>query len=86
MKINIDWKWVNIDATFNSQLKDFYVVNDSWDWFSSQKIICEYDKVFIPNSPEEGREIKKLLSDSNKMTDKDYEWIKKFNGWIRTIK
>ena len=86
LKMNIDWEWVDIDATFNSELKDFYVVNDSWDWFSSQKIICEYDKVFIPKSPEEELEIKKLLSDSNKMTDKDYEWIKKFNDWIRTIK
>lgn len=85
LKINIDWKWVNIDATFNSELKDFYVVNENRDWFSSQKIICEYDKVFIPNSSNEGRKIKKSLSDSSEMTDWDYEWIKKFNDWIKNI-
>ena len=86
LKINIDWKWIDIDATFNSELKDFYIVNENRDWFSSQKIICEYDNVFIPNSPDEEREIKKLLSDSNGMNDEDYEWIKKFNNWIRTMK
>lgn len=86
LKINIDWKWVNIDATFNSQLKDLYVVNDNWDWSSSQKIICDYDKVYIPSSLNEEWEIKKFLSDSNEMTDWDYEWIKKFNDWIKKIK
>jgi hypothetical protein len=86
LKINIDWKWVNIDATFNSQLKDLYVVNDNWDWSSSQKIICDYDKVYIPSSLNEEGEIKKFLSDSNEMTDWDYEWIKKFNDWIKKIK
>ena len=85
LKINIDWKWINIDATFNSELKDFYVVNENRDWFSSQEIICKYDKVFIPNSYNEEREIKKNLSDSNEMTNKDYEWIEKFNDWIRNI-
>ncbi len=86
LKINIDWKWVNIDATFNSQLKDLYVVNDNWDWSSSQKIICDYDKVYIPSALKEEGEIKKSLADSNEMTDWDYEWIKKFNDWIKKIK
>lgn len=83
--MNIDWKWVNMDATFNSELKDLYVVNDNWDWYSSQKVICNYDKVYIPSSLYEEREIKKQLSDPSKMTDEDYEWIKKFNNWIKNI-
>ena len=86
LKMNIDWKWVNIDATFNSELKDLYVVNDNWDWSSSQKVICNYDEVYIPSSLDEEREIKKSLSDSSEMTDWDYEWIKKFNDWIKNIK
>ena len=86
LKINIDWKWIDIDATFNSELKDFYIVNENRDWISSQKTICEYNNVYIPNSSDEEREIKKLLSDSNGMNDEDYEWIKKFNNWIRTVK
>ena len=86
LKMNIDWIWIDIDATFNSELKDFYVVNENRDWFSYQRVICKYDKVFIPNSLDEEREIKKSLSDSNEMTDEDYEWIEKFNDWIRTLK
>lgn len=86
LKMNIDWNRIDIDATFNSELKDFYVVNQNWDWISSQKIICDYDKAYIPNSPNEEQEIKKLLSDSNEMTKEDYEWIKKFNAWIRMLK
>lgn len=86
LKINIDWNWINIDSTFNSELKDSYVVNENWDWISSQKIICSYDKVYIPNSSDEEREIKKLLSDPNGMRNEDYEWIEKFNNWIRLLK
>lgn len=86
LKMNIDWEWIDIDATFNSELKDFYVVNENWDWISSQKIICDYDKVYIPNSSDEEREIKKLLSDPNEMTNEDYEWVEKFNNWIRMSK
>ena len=86
LKMNIDWNWIDIDATFNSKLKDFYVVNENWDWISSQKIICDYDKTYIPNSPAEEWEIKKSLSDPNEMTDEDYAWIEKFNAWIRTLK
>ena len=86
LKMNIDWNWINIDATFNSELKDFYVVNENWDWVSSQKIICDYDKVYIPNSLDEEVEIKKLLSDPNKMEDEDFKWIEEFNSWIRTFR
>jgi hypothetical protein len=85
LKMNIDWNWINIDATFNRELRDLYVVNDNWDWSSSQKVICNYDKLYIPGSLYEEREIKKQLSDSSKMTDEDYEWIKKFNDWIKNI-
>jgi hypothetical protein len=85
LKMNIDWNWINIDATFNRELRDLYVVNDNWDWSSSQKVICNYDKVYIPSSLYEEWEIKKQLSDSSKMTDEDYEWIKKFNDWIKNI-
>lgn len=86
LKMNIDWEWIDIDATFNSELKDFYIVNDNWDWLSSQKIICNYDKVYTPNSSDEELEIKKLLSDSDEMTKEDYEWIEKFNNRIRMLK
>ena len=71
----IDWKWIDIDATFNSKLKDFYVVNENRDWFSSQKVICDYDNIYIPNSSEEEHEIKKLLSDNGGMATEDYERI-----------
>ena len=86
LKINIDWNWIDIDATFNSELKDFYVVNQNWDWVSSQNIICAYKEIYIPNSPDEECKIKKLLSDSNEMTENDYEWIQKFNDWIKMLK
>ena len=82
LQILVNEKWINIDSTFNSELKNFYVVNENRDWVSSQKIICNYDKVFIPKSLDEEREIKKSLSDSNEMTDKDYEWIEKYNERI----
>jgi hypothetical protein len=42
--------------------------------------------VFIPDSSDEELEIKKLLSDPNGMNNKDYEWIEKFNDWIRKLK
>ena len=86
LKMKIDGDWINIDATFNSELKNFYVVNQNWDWVSSQKIIYNYKEIYIPNSLDEEQEIKKLLSDSSEMTENDYEWIQKFNDWIRTIK
>lgn len=86
LKMKIKWNWIDIDGTFNSELKDFYVVNENRDWISSQKIICDYKEIYIPNSPDEEQEIKKSLSDSGKMTENDYEWIQKFNGWIRSIK
>jgi len=79
-------KRINIDATFNPELKDFFVVNENWDWCSSQKIICDYDKIYIPNSLEEELEIKKLLSDPSEISEKDNERIKKFNDWIKFIK
>ncbi len=86
LKMNIDWNWIDIDATFNSELKNFYVVNENRDWISSQRIICDYDNVYIPNSSDEEREVKKLLSDSDGMTNEDYERIEKFNDWVRTLK
>ena len=86
LKMNINWNWIDIDATFNHELKNLYVVNENRDWFSSQKIICDYDKVYIPNSSEEEIEIKKLLSDPSEMAEEDYKWIEKFNAWIRTLK
>lgn len=85
LQMLIDGNWINIDSTFNSELKNFYVVNESRDWVSSQNVICNYDKVFIPKSLDEEREIKKSLSDSSEMTDKDYEWIKKYNERIRIV-
>lgn len=86
LHILIDNKRVNIDATFNPELKDFFVVNENWDWYSSQKIICDYDEIYIPNSLEKELEIKNLLSDPRKMSEKDNERIKKFNDWVKFIK
>lgn len=85
LKVNIDWKWIDIDATFNEELKSFYTVNESRDWFSSQKVVCDYDKIYIPNSLNEELEIKKLLSDNGGMATEDYERIKKFNNWIKSF-
>lgn len=85
LKMNIDWKWVDIDATFNPELKNFYVVNENRDWVSSEKVVCDYDKIYIPNLSEEEQEIKKLLSDNGGMTTEDYERIKKFNNWIKSF-
>ena len=86
LQMLIDWKWIDIDATFNPELKNFYVVNENRDWISSQKVICDYGKIYIPNSLEEELEIKKLLSDNDEMTTKDYMRIEKFNGWLKTLK
>ena len=83
LQMLIDWKWIDIDATFNSKLKDFYVVNENRDWVSSEKVICDYDKIYIPNSLEEEQEIKKLLSYNDEMTAEDYERIEKFNNWVK---
>ena len=86
LQVLIDGKWIYIDATFNNELKSIYTVNENRDWVSSQKIICNYDGVFIPKSFDEEREIKKSLSDSHEMTDKDYEWIDNYNNRIKSIK
>lgn len=86
LQMLIDDKWIDIDATFNKELKSIYTVNENWDWCSSQKIICDYDKIYIPNSLEEELEIKKLLSDPSEISEKDNERIKKFNDWIKFIK
>lgn len=83
LQMMINNEWINIDATFNSELRDFYVVNKNRDWISSQKIICDYDEIYISNSPDEERKIKKSLSYSSEITDKDYEWINKYNERIR---
>lgn len=58
------------------------MVNENRDRISSQKVICNYDKVYIPNSSDEKQEIKKLLSNHNEMTSIDKEWIEKFNDWV----
>ena len=86
LKMNIDWEWIDIDATFNPELKNFYVINENRDWISSQKVICDYDKIYIPNSLEKEQEIKKLLSSNGEMTAKDCERIEKFNNWIKSLK
>jgi len=80
----IDDKWINIDATFNPELKDFYAVNENRDWISSQKVICEYDKIYIPKFSDEEQKIKKLLS-ADEMIAEDYERIKEFNNWVKSF-
>jgi len=86
LQVLVDDKWINIDATFNIELKNIYDVNENRNWCSSQEVICKYDKVYIPKSLDEERETKKSLSDSCEMTDKDYEWINKYNSWIKSFK
>ena len=81
----INNEWINIDATFNSELKSFYVVNEEWDWISSQKVICDYDKIYIPKSLDDELEIKKSLSNSSEITDKDYDWIEKYNKRLKSF-
>ena len=85
LQMMINNEWINIDATFNSELKSFYVVNEEWDWISSQKVICDYDKIYIPKSLDDEREIKKSLSNSSEITDKDYDWIEKYNKRLRSF-
>lgn len=85
LQMLIDDKWINIDATFNPELKDFYIVNENRDWISSQKVVCNYDKIYIPNSLAEEHEIKKLLLDNDEMAAEDYERIEKFNSWIKSF-
>lgn len=84
LQMLIDDKWINIDATFNPELKDFYAVNENRDWIFSQKVICEYDKIYIPKSSDEEQKIKKLLSD-DEMIAEDYERIKEFNNWVKSF-
>jgi len=85
LQILIDGKWINIDATFNPELQNYYVVNENRDWISSQKVVCNYDKIYIPNSLAEEHEIKKLLLDNDEMAAEDYERIEKFNSWIKSF-
>ena len=84
LQMMIDWKWTDIDATFNSELRDFYVVNENRDWVSSQKVICDYDKVFIPKSQGEEQDIKENLGDSEWFDENDKIWLKKYNKWIKS--
>ncbi len=86
LNVNIDWQWVYIDATFNSELKTYYVVNENRDWISSQNIICDYDKIYVPKSSEEEWEIKKKLSDPRGITAGDNVWLEKYNDWIKSLK
>ena len=85
LQMLIDDKWIDIDATFNPELKNYYVVNENRDWISSQKVICNYNKIYTPSSAEEEQKIKKLLSDNGGMATEDYERIKKFNNWIKSF-
>ena len=85
LQMFIDWKWIDIDATFNKELKSIYTVNENRDWISTQEIICDYDKIYIPKSLDEEKEIKKNLSDSNWLDENDKIWIEKYNDWIKTL-
>lgn len=81
LQMFIDWKWIDIDATFNKELKNIYTVNENRDWISPQKVICDYDKIYIPKSLDEEQEIKENLSSS--MDEYDKIWIEKYNNWIK---
>lgn len=85
LKMLVDWDWINIDATFNSELRNFYIVNEDRDWTSSQKVICDYDEIYIPKSLDEEREIKKKLGDSDWFDENDKIWIEKYNRWIKSM-
>ncbi len=85
LRLWIDNKAIDVDSTFNKELKDFYVVNQDWDWFSSQKMICETKEIYIPKNQEEEYEIKKKLSDSEGFTDTDKKWIDEYNSWLKSV-
>lgn len=85
LQMFINNEWINIDATFNRESKSIYTVNENRDWVSSQKIICNYDKIYIPKSLDEEKEIKKNLSNSNWLDENDQIWIEKYNNWIKTF-
>ena len=85
LKLWIDGKWIDIDATYNKGLNDFYVVNQNRDWITSQKMICEIQEVYIPQTQDEEREIKKKLSDPEGFTDNDWKRIEEYNAWIKSV-
>ena len=85
LKLWIDGKWIDIDATYNKELKEFYVINQNRDWISSQKMICETQKIYIPKTQDEEWEIKKKLSDPEGFTDKDRKRVEEYNTWIKSV-
>jgi len=85
LKLWIDGKWIDIDATYNKGLNDFYIVNQNRDWITSQKMICEMQEVYVPKTQDEEREIKKKLSDPEGFTDNDWKRIEEYNDWIKSV-
>ena len=85
LQMLIDGKWIDIDATFNKELKNIYTVNENRNWFSPQRIICKYDKVYIPKSVEEELEVKTILCDRNWLDEDDKNWIWKYNNRIKSF-
>lgn len=86
LQMELNNKWINIDATFNIWLEHIYTVNKNRDWLSSQKIICNYSNVYTPKNDDEEFEIKKMLSDPRWFDKNDDERIEKYNNRIRTVK
>jgi len=83
LKLWIDWNDVNIDATYNKELRNFYVVNENRDWISNQKMICEFSQIYVPQNQQEEDEIKKLLNNKVWFTDQDKKRILEYNQWVR---
>lgn len=71
---------IDIDASFNDSLSKYYVVNRNRDWFSSQKVIVNYDEFLSPNNKQEEHEIKKRFSDPLLLNGDDEKRISEFNN------
>ncbi|MEI7919619.1 MAG: hypothetical protein WCH65_05490 [bacterium] len=48
-------------------------------------MICEIQEVYIPQTQDEEREIKKKLSDPEGFTDNDWKRIEEYNAWIKSV-
>ncbi len=85
LRLKINNQFIDIDPSFNKELKDYYTVNQYWDWISSQNVIFEYKEVYIPSNIEEESEIKNKLADDRWFDEDDFLWIKKYNLWLRSM-
>ena len=85
LRLKTNNEFIDIDSSFNKQLKNYYVVNYNRDWISQQNVIFEYKEAYVPNNLEEENEIKNKLTDDKWFDEDDFLWIKEYNTWLRSI-